>query len=226
MQESFEKQKQQAAKLAASCITPELIIGLGSGSTAEFFIQELSKLPYANSLTCVASSQASYNLAQKLGLRLIPLESCSYVDIAIDGADAVDIDRNLLKGFGAALTREKIVASMAKEFWILIDERKQRLKLPLERIPCEILPSAYSYIISKLHQKEMTASLRKKSASEDPFISDNEAWIIDIDASGSSLGLKELDLLLHLLPGVIETGLFLGFNIRLFDGSLKNQYLA
>jgi ribose 5-phosphate isomerase A len=161
-----------------------------------------------------------------LGLKLLPLEDCDSLDVAIDGADAVDSQGCLLKGFGAALTREKIVASMAKEFWILVDERKRKINLPLDRLPCEILPCAYAFILLEIKKKGMSAVLRMQEKEKSPLITDNGGWILDMDASQSSMDLPSLDLWLHSLPGLLETGLFLGFNIRLFDGSMKNQFLV
>lgn len=235
MQESFETQKRQAAQKAASKIPPHIRLGLGSGSTSQFFIEELAKLPHASTLSLVASSKASQELAQSLRLNVGDLSCCEDLDLAVDGADAVDTQGNLLKGFGAAMTREKIVASLAKELWILIDERKRKQHLPLNRIPCEILPSAKGFLLSILKKRGFEGTLRKKDSLQkhnepshepNPWITDNGGWILDVDIKQEKIDLAELDNWLHSLPGIVETGLFLGFNIRVFEGNSKNHLLA
>jgi ribose 5-phosphate isomerase A len=234
MQESFETQKRHAAKCAALKIPPNVRIGLGSGSTSEFFIEELAQIPHASTLTLVSSSDASKALAEKLGLKVNELTTCDQLDIAVDGADAVDTEGNLLKGFGGALTREKIVASLAKELWILVDERKRKQHLPLDRIPCEILPCAKQLLMNLLKKRGFEGTLRTRSSSREPtnksnsdlWITDNGGWILDVDLKQEKTDLAKLDTWLHSLPGLIETGLFLGFNVRLFDGSPQNHLLA
>jgi ribose 5-phosphate isomerase A len=216
MQETFETQKREAAKRAALKVPANIRLGLGSGSTSEIFIQELAKLPHAKTLTLVSSSKSSQKLAEKLGLHVAELNSFESLDLAVDGADAVDAEGNLLKGFGGAMTREKIVASMAKELWILIDGRKRCQKLPLNRVPCEILPCACGLILATLKQRGFEAVLRKKD--QELWITDNDGWILDVSITDENLNLRDLDLWLHTIPGIIETGLFIGFKIHLFDG--------
>lgn len=215
LKKRLEEQKRLASQKAAKEIEKGMRLALGSGSTAEIFIQELAKLPFSKELYLISTSERSSRLAQKLGLKISPLESCQGLDLSVDGADFTTRDRQLLKGFGGALTREKIAASLAKELWILVDESKLVDKIPLHRIPCEIIPPARGYVEKVLKEKKIKFSPRLKQDGS-IFVTDNSAHILDLDASSWSGSLQELSHWLKAQVGILEHGLFLGYQIRVF----------
>lgn len=212
------EQKRRAAQKAVASLTPGLHLALGTGSTANIFILELVKSPLVNTFTLYSTSRYSSELATNYNLKVTELSDCHHLDLTVDGADAVDEYLNLIKGFGGALTREKIAAKLAKEVWILIDASKRCISLPLNRIPCEIVPSSLSLVRLQLENHKMQAALRI-GPQEEIFVTDNGNWILDIDATECELEIHLLASFLKSLTGVLEHGLFLKMPVKLFDGS-------
>lgn len=218
----LQSQKIQAARLALSRIKPKQTIAIGTGSTAALFIQELATWPSVHSLRLTSTSVHSTNLATSYGLSIVALETLDEVDCSIDGADYVDENGALIKGFGGALTREKIAACLAKELWIMIDDHKYVKTVPLAKIPCEIIPSAQGYIEKNLLQAGLSCKLRFQG--KEIYITDNGGWILDIDAKKWTGTLANLAHFLKMQCGVIEHGLFLNFPVRLFSPSLEKVF--
>ncbi len=148
-------------------------------------------------------------LAVHCGVPLTTLNEHPHIDLAIDGADQVDRELNLIKGAGGALTREKIVASAAKEFVIVADETKLVERLGTDHsIPIEVLPFAFPTVIAKMRELGGKPVLREGRGKVGPLITDNGNFVVDVDF-GPVDDAEKLDLQLKLISGVIETGLFI-----------------
>ncbi|MBM3193763.1 MAG: ribose 5-phosphate isomerase A [Chlamydiae bacterium] len=206
---SNEKEKQLVAKEAVKLVTEGMIVGIGSGSTAAIFIEELKKHVYNKNLkiACIATSLASKSLIEK-AIPLIDESLQSQIDITFDGADRLDPKTlHLIKGGGGALLREKLVAKSSKENVVLVDSSK--LSSPLEGFPLaiEIVKFGYAATIARIEHLGYKGVLRKKE--NRPAESDNGNYIFDITFNeGIKNPLKDHNILKNTL-GVIETGFFL-----------------
>ncbi len=194
------------------CVEDNHVVGLGSGSTVEYAIRELGKLVKRGKLriTGVATSIRTEIIARDSGISLTTLEDVGRLDVAIDGADQVDRRLNLIKGKGGALAREKIVASAADRYVIAVDETKLTEKLGVGvPIPIEVLPFGASLVMSRLRELGGIPTLREAERKLGPVITDNGNFIVDVEF-GKIDDLEGLNRKLKAMPGVVETGLFLG----------------
>jgi ribose 5-phosphate isomerase A len=200
-------EKINAARKAVELINDGMTIGLGSGSTVELFVKELGKRVTEEGieLYVIPSSYQSHILAVQNGLIVTDLFQVDEPDICVDGADQVDRDFNLIKGGGAALTREKIVASASKEFYVIVNSSKivEKLSMP---VPVEILPFAFGYVKRRIAELGGMCMLREGTGKLKPVISDNGNFIAD--CSFESID-TELVWKLNSIPGLIEHGIFL-----------------
>jgi len=206
-----EKAKKRAALEAVKLVKDGFVVGLGSGSTVAYALQDMGKKIRRKELQIlgVPTSHQALMLAVDNGIPLTTLNEHPQLDLAIDGADQIDKDLNLIKGMGAALTREKIVASAAKMFVIVADETKMVETLGTNQpVPIETLPLALPTIMQRIRKMEGKPALREAKGKVGPLITDNGNFIIDVDFA-SITAPKELNLQLKLIPGVIETGLFI-----------------
>ena len=198
--------KLKAARKALELIKDGMIVGLGSGSTAKLFIEELGKLVKEGlDILAIPSSIDSHLLAVENGIPLTDLFQHPEVDIYIDGADQVDENLNLIKGGGGALTREKVLAHASKKFYVIVDENKlvERLSMP---IPIEVLPFAYGFVKKRLEEMGFRCELREGKGKLRPVISDNGNFIADVHAGVVENPEKmERDLK---IVGIIENGIF------------------
>jgi len=222
-----EEAKRRAALEAVKHVKDDFIIGLGSGSTAAYVIQEIGKKIRHEGLRIlgVPTSHQAMMLAVHYGVSLTTLDEHPEPDLAIDGADQVDKEFNLIKGGGGALTREKIVASAAKQFVVVADETKLVERLGTNHlVPVEVLPFALPTVVAKMRELGGKPVLREGKGKVGPVVTDNGNFIVDVDF-GPIRALNELDLQLKSIPGVIETGLFLGIADVVYlgkpDGVLK-----
>lgn len=211
----LEALKKEAAIRAVSLIKSGMHLGLGTGSTAKYAIEELGRRVAAgelSGLTCVATSQASDALARSLGLDAGPLTPKAF-DLAIDGADEITPSVNLIKGLGGALVREKLVEIQAKRLIIIADHTKlvQFLgeKAPL---PIEVLPFGVESTLERLKALGGVGELRRPAG--ELYLTDNGNLIFDARFSGQDLAALERTLKGTL--GVVETGLFLNMAERAF----------
>ncbi|MDH5702251.1 MAG: ribose-5-phosphate isomerase RpiA [Candidatus Bathyarchaeota archaeon] len=207
-----EEARKRAALEAVKHVQDGFIVGLGSGSTAAYVIQEIGEKIRLEGLRIsgVPTSHQAMMLAVHCGVPLTTLNEHPQLDLAIDGADQIDRDLNLIKGGGGALTREKIVASAANLFVIVADETKTVEKLGTNHtIPIEVLPFALPTVMVKLRELKGKPVLREGGGKVGPSVTDNGNFVVDVDF-GPVDDVKELDLQLKLIPGVIETGLFVG----------------
>lgn len=206
-----EAAKRKAAIEAVKHVKDGYFVGLGSGSTAKYAIEELGRMIRDEGLGMlgVPTSYDTMLLAVENGIPLTTLDEHPELDIAIDGADQIDPKLNLIKGGGAALTREKIVDSAAKQLIIIVDETKVTETLGKKRhVPIEVLPFATSRVLQQIRELNGKPILRKAIGKVGPLITDNGNFIIDADF-GPIEDPKKLETQLKLIPGIIETGLFI-----------------
>jgi ribose 5-phosphate isomerase A len=197
-------------------------MGLGSGSTAAYAIETLGeKIEHEKlRLLAVPTSYQAFLLAVKCGITITTLEEHPAIDVTIDGADQIDPELNLIKGMGAALAREKIVATASKQNIIIADKNKKVKTLGENNhpVPIEILPFAIASVKGKIEKIGGTPILREGKGKLGPVITDNGNAVIDavfgvIDNAG------ELEKKLKMIPGVVETGLFIGLANIAYIGS-------
>jgi ribose 5-phosphate isomerase A len=201
--------KRKAAQRAIGFVSAGQVVGLGTGSTAEFAIKGLAELVSEGLLiTGVPTSEAAASLARSLSVPLADLNSVPGIDITIDGADEVDPAFNMIKGGGGALTREKLVALSSRRRVYVIDESKLVERLGQSwAVPVEVLPFAWAVSARHLNALGCEPALRGKP--ESPFLTDNGNYIIDCRFN-SILDAQELERAIKQLPGVVESGLFTG----------------
>lgn len=212
----LNKQAQKAAKVAAGkkaaeLIQPGMLVGLGTGSTAECFIASLiERCKQGLKISAVASSQRSLDLALAGNIPMLDLNSLSEIDIMVDGADEIDPHKRMIKGGGGALLREKILAYMSTEVIILVDESKQVDFLGSCLLPVEITPFAYHATLVHIRDCDCEANLRL-GATNKPFITENHNYIADIKFPKKRNSPEFDDMYLRGIPGILETGYF--FNL-------------
>jgi ribose 5-phosphate isomerase A len=212
-----DKTKIAAAQKALSFVKPEMVVGLGSGSTAEVFIGLLGRKNSEEelNLTCIATSSASEELAKKAGLVLTDFSNADEINAAFDGADQVDQKFNLIKGLGGALVREKIVDYRARKFYVLVGENKMVKELS-GIVPVEVIPLAEEPVRREL----IGLGARTVANSMDgakKFISDNGNIILHPDFQKISDPVA-LDGSIVKLPGVLESGIFTSRNVAVLVG--------
>ena len=213
---------------AAQLVHDGMNVGLGTGSTTAFAIQELGRRMHEDGLSIkgVPTSFAAERLARELGIPLITLDEVEQLDIALDGADEVDPQLNLIKGRGGAHTREKIVAALAKEFVALVDGSKLVDQLGSSKpVPVEILPMAVTPVIRQLKQLGCTdAEIRMGKKKDGPVVTDQGFWIVDARFEGIARP-DVLDSAIQGIPGVLDHGLFIDMTQRVLvaeaDGTIR-----
>lgn len=201
---------QEAAALGAAALAevkPDTVVGLGTGQAATAFIHALGKaVKEGLRITGVPTSDASADLARKLGIPIVPEPTT--LDVAVDGADEVDPQLDLVKGFGGALVREKIVAAAARRFIVLVGEEKLVKVLGGRgRLPVEVVPFAVPFVTRRLTEMGHPPTLRPKDGK--PWVTDNGNLILDAAVTTIPDPAK-LDRTLLDIPGVVGTGLFVG----------------
>lgn len=189
----MEALKKLAAEEAVKLVSDGMVVGLGTGSTAAFAIEALK----ARDIRGVPTSEATAELARQYGIRLVHLHEIDSIDIAIDGADQIDPHLNLIKGGGGALTREKIVDSMAKRFIVIADESKmvKTLTFPL---PVEVLEFGWTEVKRRIEALGAHVTTRD-------FVTDNGNLILDCKFQEVK---PEIGQRISQMPGVVEHGIF------------------
>ncbi len=169
-------------------------------------------------ITGVPTSFQSRLLCQQNGIPLRDAQDCRRIDLAVDGADEVDPDLNVTKGGGAAHTMEKLVAAMASQFVVIVDESKlvPRLGTTLE-IPVEVIPPALGYVTEVVTRLGGEPRLRMGTNKDGPVVTDNGQLVIDAKF-GPEVDLRAVDACLHNTPGVLETGLFFDLAAKVLVG--------
>ncbi len=196
--------KQAVARAALNYVVDGAIIGVGTGSTANFFIDELGKIKERIKGT-VASSEATATRLKSHGIPVFDLNEITSMPVYIDGADEIDASGAMIKGGGGALTREKIVASVAEKFICIADGSKLVDVMGTFALPVEVIPMAQAVVSRALKLMGATPVLRLKEGV--PYVTDNGCFIID--ASGLRITQpKILEQQINDLPGVVTNGLF------------------
>ena len=197
---TLDDMKRASANAALEYVLTGATIGVGTGSTAEFFIEELAARPGLIA-AAVASSEASAAALRAAGIRVVDLEEASSLPLYVDGADEVDPELRLIKGGGGAQTREKVLATAAELFVCIVDDTKLVERLGRAPVPLEVMPWAAAFVA------ERVAALGGRTAARPGFVTDNGNAVLD--AMGLDLSDPEgLEVELDAIPGVVECGIF------------------
>jgi len=195
-----DEMKQAAAKAAIAFVPDDCVLGVGSGSTANFFIAELARIKRRIE-GAVASSEDTARRLKDLGIRVMDLNGVNELPVYVDGADEVTRHLAMIKGGGGALTREKIVAAVARKFICIADASKRVDVLGKFPLPVEVIPMARSYVAREL------VKLGGHPAWRQNFVTDNGNVILDVHGL-SILNPAELEGALNQIAGVLANGLF------------------
>jgi len=208
MEDRQRSEKLAAARAALSFVQDGMTLGLGTGSPAALFIEELGKRAKEEKLElrCISTSKASDTLAKKMGLKIASFSEVKKIDVAVDGADQIDTRRNLIKGYGGALAREKVVDYAADKFIVIADDRKMS-KLLDKPVPVEGLEFSEGKIERELAAIGANSTKLRLRPDGEPFVSDNGLWIWDADF-GKITDPAGLERRIKEIPGVLENGLF------------------
>ena len=218
---NIDKAKRNAAEEAVKLVENGMVVGLGTGSTAEIAVDLLSKrLSEDFQIIGMPTSIQTKLQAEKLGIKLIGIDDSDSIDIAIDGADEVSPDLSLIKGLGGALLREKKVEKKAKELIIIVDEGKLVTRLGRGELPVEVDRKEHEAIASKISNLGCEASLRIKKDGT-PFITDNQNYIYHCAFADGIEDPTSLDASLQSIEGVKDTGLFLNMATKVIVGNDK-----
>ncbi len=192
--------KRLVGEAALDHVRPDSVIGVGTGSTVNCFIEALIKSAIRIE-AAVSSSEATSRLLQAGGIEVVDLNQTGGLDVYIDGADEFDAHRRLIKGGGGALTREKIVAAASKTFVCIADQSKQVGVLGAFPLPLEVIPLARSMVARKM------VALGGQPEWREGFITDNGNWILDIH-NLDLIDPVDMEKTINNLPGVVTCGLF------------------
>ena len=202
--------KQAVAIYAAKFVKEKMIVGLGTGSTANYFIEELARRKREENLnvTTVASSQMSMIKAQSLGLTVIALNQIAVLDLYIDGADEITPELSLLKGRGYDLVLEKLLAKAATQFFVVADKSKLVNRIGTNfAIPIEVIPFAWQAAKHSLEQAGGVGDLRQNTAKDGLSITSHGSLVLDM-VFDASIDEESLNNLINNTPGVVEHGIF------------------
>lgn len=205
----IELLKQQAGIEACTYVKNGMKIGLGTGSTVKYTVIELGRKISEEGMHIVGvpTSLATEQLARKVGIPLIDLAECSHLDLVIDGADEVDGKFNLIKGGGAALLREKIVAQESLSMIVVADERKMVDVLGAFPLPIEITPFAYQSTINQL-AKLLDCRVNCRMSGDNPVVTDNGNYIADAHCGPTIDQPVDIEGAILNIAGVVQVGLF------------------
>lgn len=214
--------KKVAGEKAAELIEDRSIVGLGTGSTAYFFIQALiERCQKGLMIKAVSSSEASAKQASAGGIEVIDLNNVAKIDVTVDGADEIDPEKRMIKGGGGALLREKMVASASDEMIVVVDESKVVEKLGAFPLPVEVNSFGYKLTQRIIEKEGFKATLREKEGQT--YITDNGNFILDLEFRHLSAQPEELDQILKDIPGVLETGFFFNLAGRVVVGNQEGK---
>jgi len=211
-----DREKEAAARASLRFIKDGQVVGLGTGSTAAYFIKLLAeRVKSGLRIRGIPTSDRSRELAESLGIPLTTLDECQEIAVTVDGADEVDPQLRLIKGGGGAMLREKVVASATKQLVIVADASKQVPALGKFPLPVEVIPFAQVLVAKRITAMGADVKLRTEADGK-PFVTDESNHILDCrfgtirDAEGLARRLSEM-------PGVVEHGLFIGMaSVALF----------
>ncbi len=200
--------KRAAAGKALELVQDGMLLGLGTGSTARFFTEGVGELvAQGMKVRAVPTSRATAELAASLGVPIVT-ELVGQVDLAVDGADEVDQALDLIKGRGGALFREKLVATAAKRFVVVVDESKMVKQLGVGVLPVAVLPFLWRSTAERL--AALGLSLVVRGGEETPYVTDNGNIVLDVTVAEGIKDARRLGDEIKKVTGVVEHGLFVG----------------
>lgn len=212
-QDRIEKGKEAAGIRAAESVAPGMVLGLGSGSTVAYFLEELGRRCRRGELPGVVGVPTSAHTekeARALGIPLATLEEMGELNLAVDGADEVDPELELIKGLGGALLREKMIAQASQRLVIIVDQTKLVGRLGTRSpLPVEVVPFSWKAHLPFLRSLGAEATLRTKAGGE-PFTTDNGNFVLHCEFPDGISDPAALDAALAARAGIVESGLFLG----------------
>jgi len=221
-------EKQRSAEAACEYVKDGMIVGLGTGSTAEFAVKKIGELVRNGlSIRGIPTSNSTKILAESEGIPLIDFSETMFIDLTIDGADEIDANLNMIKGGGAALLREKIVASASREEIIIVSVSKLVQQLGAFPLPVEVIPFGWQVVFNQLESLQGNPELRLKQGQ--PSVTDQGNFIVDCHFRKIE-NPEQLEQHLNMIPGVVENGLFINLCTRMImaDGEniiIKNRNL-
>ena len=221
-------EKQRSAEAACEYVKDGMIVGLGTGSTAEFAVKKIGELVRNGlSIRGIPTSDSTKILAESEGIPLIDFSETMFIDLTIDGADEIDANLNMIKGGGAALLREKIVASASREEIIIVSVSKLVQQLGAFPLPVEVIPFGWQVVFNQLESLQGNPLLRLKQGQ--PSVTDQGNFIVDCHFRKIE-NPEQLEQHLNMIPGVVENGLFINLCTRMImaDGEniiIKNRNL-
>jgi len=221
--------KQLVAEHAARLVDDGMVVGLGTGSTANYFIEAIARRRVDEGLNVhvVASSVVSTIKAQQLGLPMLALEHIDHLDLYVDGADEVTTDLTLLKGRGADLVREKLLANASDKFLVLIDASKRVSRIGENfPIPIEVMPFAWQLVQRSITKLGGQANLRANASKDGLAVTSHGSLVLDVIFDGN-LDHQSLNDQLNAIPGIVEHGIFYGLTSAVFcaeQGQVKEQW--
>lgn len=220
---SREEIKKNIGYKAADLIENNMLVGLGTGSTAFYFIERLiQRFHQGLKIKVAASSKQSFAQAKQGGLPLLDIDTLSSIDLTVDGADQVDSQKRMIKGAGGAHVREKIMASMSKNMLVIIDEGKMVKELGKIKLPIEVLPFAITATIHHIEQAGYKGLLRT-TPDKSLYITDNQNYLFDIYFPSLIPFPEQEHQKLIQIPGVIDTGFFFNLAKQLLIGFFDGQ---
>lgn len=208
--------KRAAAEKALELVQDGMLLGLGSGSTARYFTEGVGRLVAGGmKVRAVPTSRDTAELAAQLAIPIVT-ELVGQIDLAVDGADEVDPALNLIKGRGGALFREKLVASVAKRFVVVVDESKLVKQLGVGVLPVEVLPFLWRSTAERLTGLGVTLVVR--GGEEKPYVTDNGNLVLDVTVEGGISNPADFAREVKSITGVVEHGLFVAMTDTVIVG--------
>ena len=213
-------EKQRSAEAACEYVKDGMIVGFGTGSTAEFAVKKIGELVWNGlSIRGIPTSDATKILAEREGIPLIDFSETMFIDLTIDGADEIDANLNMIKGGGAALLREKIVASASREEIIIVSVSKLVQQLGAFPLPVEVIPFGWQVVFNQLESLQGNPELRLKQGQ--PSVTDQGNFIVDCHFRKIE-NPEQLEQHLNMIPGVVENGLFINLCTRMIMADGEN----
>ncbi len=225
--DSQTRMKQIVAEAAVKEVENEMVVGLGSGSTAALMIKYLAEEIRTGKLRNIRGVPTSFQsevLALELDIPLVDLASVSQIDLAIDGADEVDPEFQLIKGGGACHVREKLVGSKANRLLIVVDETKMVRNLNKAfPLPVEVLPNAWKQVKDTISGMNGRSTLRMATKKAGPVVTDQGNLILDVFFNDGIKNPKDVEMSINNIPGVLENGLFIDLTDKVLVGKIEND---
>ena len=207
MKKNVISEKQLCAEAACDYVKDGMIVGLGTGTTAEFAVRKIGTLVRAGlSIRGIPTSNRTKELAEAEGIPLIGFSESMFIDLTIDGADEIDGNLNMIKGGGAALLQEKIVASVSRAEIIVVNRTKLVDQFGVFPLPVEVIPFGWQVVFNQLESLHGNPDLRLNKGK--PLVTDQGNYIIDCHFRKIK-NPKLLEHQLNMIPGVVENGLFI-----------------